>query len=91
MEGDNNSVQVVENKSNSLLWSIVAIVIIVVLGYILLGGESRENKMNNAQESMSQNEQPVDSMGTQSDSTEIESIEADFESTDFNSLEVEIE
>lgn len=99
MEGENNSVSTNEsinssggeNKSNSILWSIIAIVIVVVLGYLLLRSNPREDNINGNTENINQAQEPVDNIGTQSDSSDINSIEADLETTNFNSLEVEME
>lgn len=95
MEGENNNMNsgvnysAGENKSNSLLWSIIAIVIVVALGYLLFVGKDDENIMNNNTDGT--NQAYDDNMGTQSDSSDVNAIESDMEATNFNSLEVEIE
>lgn len=98
MEGDNNLANgssgnpaSSESKSGSLVWSIIAIVIVVVLGYLLFNGGSKEETINNNTEGAVQMQESNDSMNTQSDSSDVESIEADMEATNFNSLEVEME
>lgn len=91
MEGENKPVSVSEseNKSNSLLWSIIAVVIVIALGYLLFVNKDDGNQMNNNTDST--NQVYDDNMGTQSDSTDVNSIESDMEATNFNSLEVEME
>ncbi len=91
MEGENKPVSVSEseNKSNSLLWSIIAVVIVIALGYLLFVNKDDENTMNNNTDST--NQVYDDNMGTQSDSADVNSIESDMEATNFNSLEVEME
>lgn len=74
-----------EKKSGSLMWSIIAIVIVVLLGYLLVKGNS--DKTTNTESTTMQDE----SIGTQSDSSDINSIEADMETTNFDSLDVEVE
>lgn len=77
-----------EKKSGSLLWSIIAIIIVVLLGYLLVkNGSSTDTTLDNEADTTMQS----DNIGTQSDSTDINSIEADLEATNLDSLDVEIE
>jgi len=77
-----------EKKSGSLLWSIIAIIIVVLLGYLLVkNGSNTDTTLDNEADTTVQS----DNIGTQSNSTDINSIEADLESTNLDSLDVEIE
>lgn len=74
-----------EKKTDSVVWSIVAILVIALLGFLLFKNSNKSTVGENYQSSS------IEDPSTQSDSSDLSSIEVDLENTDLNSLEVEIE
>lgn len=79
-----------EKKSGSLVWAIVAVVIVALLGYLLVKSGNNTDDTMSPQDQASENIQN-DTIGTQSDSTDINSIDADLNATNLGTLDVELE